>query len=170
MELTHARHLGGGVVAEKVCSFVWTDVKSNGASGDLLSQFLNHAMQMCARALNIKVLVLSCAALRGKQRTAVHLFEISIREFVKFLGIFGFFVVDSQMPLPKLAEAVGVDKLIPSWASSTPCLSRAGACLMTILPCAMSIPTIELKWIGSSDWMKRSSPVACFVSTISRAN
>jgi hypothetical protein len=31
---------------------------------------------MCGRTLNIKLLVLSCAALRGKQGTEVHLLEI----------------------------------------------------------------------------------------------
>src|SRR6202022_2369034 len=72
------------------------------------------------------VLVLSCAAIRGKQGTAVHLLEISIRKFVMFLAIFGFFVVDSQMPLPILAEAVGVDKpvfFLSGWLVLAPCVS-----------------------------------------------
>ena len=56
------------------------DITFNAVSSDLLSQLLNHAMQMCGRTLNIKVLVLTCAALRGKQGTAVHLLEISIKE------------------------------------------------------------------------------------------
>src|SRR3982074_476021 len=99
---------------------------STGPSGDLLSQFLNHAMQMCGRTFNIKVLVLSCAALRGKQCTAVHLLEISVRKFVVLLRIFGFLVVDSQMPLPIFAEPVGVDKLVfflSGWLVLAPCVS-----------------------------------------------
>ena len=101
------------------------EVTFNGVSGDLLSQFLNHAMQMCGRTLNIKVLVLSGAALRGKQGTAVHLLEISVRKFVMFLGIFGFVVVDSPMPLPILAEAASVDKLVfflSGWLVPAPCV------------------------------------------------
>ena len=43
-----------------------------------------------------------------------------------FLDIFGFFVVDSPMPLPILAEALGVDKLVfflSGWLVLAACVS-----------------------------------------------
>jgi len=67
---------------------------------------------MCDRAFNVKVLVLSCAAFRGKNCTAVDLLEIPVRKFVSFLGVFVFLVVDSQMLLRIFAESVLFNEIV----------------------------------------------------------
>jgi len=54
---------------------------------------------MCDRAFNVKVLVLSCAAFRGKNCTAVDLLEITVGELVVGLGLLVFFVVDAGLGL-----------------------------------------------------------------------
>jgi hypothetical protein len=69
-------------------------------------------MQVRCRVLDVMVLVLTGAAFRGEQATAVDLLEIAIGKFVVSLGVLRFLVVDSQMPLAVFGKTVEANEFI----------------------------------------------------------
>ena len=61
---------------------------------------------MMGRILDVIVFVLAGAAFCRKQAAAMDLLEIPIGEFVVSLGVLGFLVVDSQIPLAVFRKTV----------------------------------------------------------------
>jgi hypothetical protein len=73
-------------------------------------------MQVRRRVLDVMVLVLARADFRSEHATAMDIFEVAIGKFVVSLGLFGLFVVDSQIPLAVFGKTVEANEFISSCA------------------------------------------------------
>jgi hypothetical protein len=78
---------------------------SVGRTFDLV-QRIEHPVQMGGGQLDVEVLALAGARLRGQHPAAVHLLEVAVRELVPRLGVLRLLVVDTEVPPGVLAEPV----------------------------------------------------------------
>src|ERR1700730_5454887 len=91
-----------------------------------LPGIIQHAMQVRDRVFDVVVLVLAGAAFCREHATAMDLAEIPIGKFVVSLGLFGFFVIDSQIPPAVFGKAVEANEfifLLGSRPVLAPCIS-----------------------------------------------
>src|ERR1700723_3303330 len=87
---------------------------------------IQHAMQVRDRVFDVIVLVLAGAAFCREHAKAVGLAEIPIGKFVVSLGLFGFFVIDSQIPPAVVGKAMEANEfifLLGSRPVLAPCIS-----------------------------------------------
>ena len=69
-------------------------------------------MQVGQRVFDVMVLVLACAAFCREHAAAVDIVEIPVGKFVMSFGLFGLFVVESQIPLAVFGKTVEADECI----------------------------------------------------------
>src|ERR1700687_3951015 len=83
-------------------------------------------MQVRCRGLDVMVLILARAAFCGEHATAVDIFKVPVGEFVMSLGVLGFLVVDSQIPLAIFRKTVEANEfifLLCGWPVLAPCIA-----------------------------------------------
>ena len=99
-------------------------------------------MQVRCRVLDVMVLILVRAAFCGEHATAVDIFKFPVGEFVVSLGVLGFLVVDSQIPLAIFRKTVEANEfifLLCGWPVLAPCIALVeykSPSLMSSLACS----------------------------------
>ena len=99
-------------------------------------------MQVRRRGLDVIVLVLPRAAFCREYATAVNIFKVPVGEFVVSLGVLGFLVVDSQVPLAIFRKTVEANEfifLLCGWPVLAPCIALVeykSPSLMSSLACS----------------------------------
>ena len=83
-------------------------------------------MQVRDRVFDVIVMVLPRAAFCREYATAVNIFKVPVGEFVVSLGVLGFLVVDSQVPLAIFRKTVEANEfifLLCGWPVLAPCIA-----------------------------------------------
>src|SRR5580658_4824347 len=81
-------------------------------AGRFRFRLVDHRKQLSCGLFDVRVLVLSGATFRGQYSAAVHFLEVTIRKLIPLLRLLWFLVVDCQMPVAVLAEALPLDEFV----------------------------------------------------------
>src|SRR6202030_1792826 len=73
---------------------------------------IDHSVQVRCGIFDVEVLVLGRPAFRGQHSATMHVFKITIREFMPSLGILVLLLVDPQIPFRIFAEPMRCEELI----------------------------------------------------------